>query len=537
MFVVSSSFFEQLTTNNEQRILPDFVLPPLLGALATLGFAPTGWYPLTVLAFAGLFALWWRAPVKRAAWRGWLFGVAHFGGGVYWVFVSTYYHGGAPLPVAALLVCLLPAYMALYPALVGAFAAACARLPRALWALLLVPAAWVLGELVRARLGTGFPWLSAGYALTDAGAAGLAVLGGVHLLGFLLLAVAGAVLLLAAGGLPGRAAAVAALAALPLAMWWLPAAQTWTRPAGGPLDVAILQGNIPQDLKWLPAMREPTLDRYRRLNDRAEGRLIVWPEAAVPALAHRVPEYLAAVDAEAARRGRTLLVGVLQWPDREAPLYNAVYALGADHGRYYKRHLVPFGEYFPVPGFLRALMDGVNMRYSDFDHGPGEQAPIVVEGTALGISICFEDAFAYEIRKALPEAGLLVNMTNDAWFDGTSAPYQHLQIARMRAMESGRPLLRATQTGISAAIDADGRILARSAHYAADVVEARVQPRAGATPYVRHGDLPLAVFASVLCLLGIAASYLNRRVAENAARQSVFNHKDTKDTKFFIVFS
>lgn len=480
----------------------DFVLPPLLGVLATLGFAPFGWYPLTVLAFAGLIALWWRAGVKRAAWRGWLFGLGHFGSGVYWVFVSTYYHGGAPLPVAVLLVCLLAAYMALYPALVGAFAAVCGRLPRAVWALLLVPAAWVLGELVRARLGTGFPWLSAGYALTDAGLADLAPLGGVYLLGLLLLAVAGGLVLFAAGSRPGRAIAVAALAALPLGVWLLPAGQTWTRPAGEPMEVAILQGNIPQNIKWKPSVREPTLDRYRALNDAAEGRLIVWPEAAVPALAHRVADYLEAVDAEAAARERTLLVGVLQWPDREAPLYNAVYALGTDRGRYYKRHLVPFGEYFPVPEFMRAIMDGVNMRYSSFDHGPQDQEPITVGGVALGISICFEDAFAYETRKALPEAGLLVNMTNDAWFDGTTAPYQHLQIARMRAMETGRPLLRATQTGISAAIDADGRILARGAHYAVDTVEARVQPRAGATPYVRYGDLPLAVIALAICTLG-----------------------------------
>jgi apolipoprotein N-acyltransferase len=487
---------------NEQRILLDFLLPPLLGILATLGFAPFDWYPLTVLAFAGLMALWWRANPKRAAWRGWLFGLGHFGSGVYWVFVSTYYYGGAPLPVAVLLVCLLSAYMALYPALVGAFAAACGRLPRAVWALLLVPAAWVLAELVRARLGTGFPWLSAGYALTDAGPVALAPLGGVYLFGLLLLVLAGALVLLFARGLPGKAAAVAVFAALPLGLWLLPAAQSWTRPAGEPLAVAILQGNVPQDMKWLPSMHEPTLARYRALNDAAEGRLIVWPEAAVPALAHRVPEYLQAIDAEAARRQRTLLVGVLQWPAREAPLYNAVYALGADHGRYYKRHLVPFGEYFPVPDFLRALMDGVNMRYSNFDHGPEEQTPITVEGVALGISICFEDVFAYEIRKALPAAGLLINMTNDAWFDRTSAPYQHLQIARMRAMETGRPLLRATQTGISAAIDADGRILARSAHYAPDIVETRVQPRSGATPYVRHGDLPLALVALAICAFG-----------------------------------
>lgn len=490
------------------RFTLDFPLPLLLGAAATLGFAPFGWYPVTVLALAGLLALWRDAGPRRAAWRGWLFGLGHFGTGVYWVFVSTYYHGGAPLPVAVLLVCLLPAYMAVYPALVGALAGYGARLPRVVWALLLVPAAWALGELVRARLGTGFPWLSSGYALTDAAVTGLAPLGGVYLIGVLLLTLAGAVYLLAAGGLADRLVVAAIGAALPVAVWLAPPVEHWTQPEGEPLDIAIIQGNIPQDLKWLPSAFEPTLERYRELNDVAEGRLIVWPEAAVPALAHQARGYLDSLDASAQARGRTLLVGVLQWPEYEAPLYNAVYALGVDEGRYYKRHLVPFGEYFPVPDFMRAIMDGVNMRYSSFDHGPEEQAPITVDGVALGLSICFEDVFGYEIRKALPEAGVLVNMTNDAWFDGTSAPYQHLRIARMRAMEAGRPMLRATQTGISAAIGADGRVLARSAHYAADIVETTIQPRSGATPYVRHGDRPLTLYALAVCLLCLVAARL-----------------------------
>lgn len=493
-----------------RRALTEILLPLALGMVATLGFPPVGWYPLTVVAFAGLLGLWWHATPRRAAWRGWMFGLGHFGSGVYWVFVSTYDHGGAPLPVAVLLVCLLPAYMAAYPALVGALASGCRRLPRVAWAVLLVPAAWVLGELVRSRLGTGFPWLSAGYALTDAAVVDLAALGGVYLVSLLLLVLAGLLAVLVGGRLFDRTLALLLIAALPMGLWLLPAAGQWTRPAGDPIDVAILQGNIPQDVKWLPSALRPTLARYRRLNRMAEGRLVIWPEAAIPALAHQVPDYLEALDAGAEARERTLLVGVLQWAERDDPLYNAVYALGRDKGRYYKRHLVPFGEYFPVPDFMRAIMDGVNMRYSSFTHGPEEQPLIEVDGAGLGISICFEDVFAYEVRKALPEAGILVNMTNDAWFDGTSAPYQHLQIARMRAMESGRPMLRATQTGISAAIGPDGRIAARSAHYAVDLIENRVQPRTGTTPYVRHGDRPLALLTLALCAVGAAVAWLVR---------------------------
>lgn len=489
-----------------RRVGLDWLAPPALGALSTLGFAPFGLYGLILLAFIGLLALWWSATPGQAAWRGWLFGLGQFGTGIYWVFVSVYVFGGTPLPVALLLVGLLVVYLALYPAAVGALAGTMRGLPRPAWALVFVPAAWLLAELVRAYFGTGFPWLSLGYSLVNAPVTGLAPLVGVYGLSALLVAAAGSLWLLLTGSLSGRLLALVLIVVSPLAIWWLPAPTSWTEPVGQPLPVAILQGDVPQDRKWLPENLAPVKQRYRELSASVEARLVVWPEAAIASLASLQQDYLQAIHQAALARGRTELIGILVYDPIAKVFYNAVLAVGTDRGRYYKRHLVPFGEYFPVPDFLVPLLDMVNMRYQSFAAGPEKQPLISVDGVALGISICFEDAFPREIALALPKAGILVNVTNDAWFADTTAPHQHLQIARMRALESGRPLLRAANTGISAVIGPDGVVRKRSKQFVPATLEAKVQPRAGTTPYVRYGNTPLWALALVLTLVGLAVA-------------------------------
>ena len=228
---------------------------------------------------------------------------------------------------------------------------------------------------------------------------------------------------------------------------------------------------------------------------------MVWPETAVPVPAIAVRGYLADIGAAAQHKDQTVLAGILDW--NQGTYYNAVLALGAGHGRYYKRHLVPFAEYFPVPGFVMNWFGNViNMRFSDLDFGAEKQAPIIAAGVKLGLSICFEDAFGYEIAKALPGAGILVNVTNDAWFRGTIADDQHLQIARMRSLEFGRPLLRAANTGISAIIDYDGRVRQRTAQFTVATLNDRITPRRGETPYLRIGDMPLWIGSSILVALG-----------------------------------
>ena len=489
----------------------DVLLPALLGGLATLGFAPFGYYGLTFVALVGLVSLWWDASARRGAWRGFVFGLAHFGSGVYWTFVSTYYYGGAPLAMAIVLVCALTAYMALYPALVGALAGTTRRLPRTLWALVVIPGAWLLAELVRSWVMTGFPWLSLGYSLIDAPVTALAPIGGVYFLGALMMVSAGTVVLLFAGSIPARALAVVMIGLAPLGLWYTPPATEWTQASGEPVSVDIIQGNFAQAIKWDRDVFRTTLERYRAMTQASDADLVVWPEVAIPAPANQVQPYFDEIATLAGERSQTVLAGTLVHESSDAPYYNAVLALGAGEGRYYKRHLVPFGEYFPVPEFVKTLLDGVNMRYSDFGFGADDQPLIEVDGVKLGLSICFEDVFGYEIAKALPEAGVLVNVTNDAWFAGTTAAAQHLEIARMRALEAGRPMLRAANTGISAIIDYDGRVRERTQEFEIAAIESRVQPRSGETPYMRIGDRPLWLASSAITLLALLGGLLLSR--------------------------
>jgi apolipoprotein N-acyltransferase len=489
----------------------DLLMPAALGALATLGFAPFNYYPLTVLALAGLVALWWASPsVGRCAWRGFAFGVVHFATGVYWVYVSTHVYGGAPVWAGVVAAALLAGYMALYPMLVGFFAGFTRRLPRVLWALLLVPGAWVLSELLRSWAIGGFPWGSLGYAMSQAPVTALAPIGGVYFISFWVMLAAGTLCLLIAGSLFARLIAVCLIGAAPLGIWALPAAASWTQADGKPLSVAVIQGNIDQSRKWQPEQFQATLDRYRQMTERSHTDLVVWPEVAIPALSRQVQPYLASLDSMARQRDQTILAGVLQGNKDGRGVYNAVDVLGVGQGHYYKRHLVPFGEYFPVPNLIKRAFVALGIPVSQIAFGPTRQPLIRSHGVAIGLSICFEDVFGYEIARSLPAAGALVNVTNDAWFAGTTAAAQHLQIAQMRALESGRPMIRAANTGISAIIGYTGRIRAATGQGETARLVGQVTPRRGLTPYMRHGDQPLWLASMGVTLLGLLGALLLR---------------------------
>lgn len=502
-------------------LLVDLLAPGLLGAMATLGFAPFNYYPLTVLAIAGLLTLWWSAGAGRASWRGFVFGAAHFGTGVYWVYVSTHVFGGAPVWAGVIAAILLAAYLALYPTLVGCFAALTRRLPRFLWALLLVPGAWLLSELLRSWVFGGFPWLSLGYALSQAPVTALAPIGGVYFMSVGVVVAAGTLVLLFAGSLWGRLLAVCLIALAPIGIWAIPAAASWTQPAGDSLSVALIQGNIDQAVKWDRAQLPQTLARYETMTQRSHADLVVWPEVALPARVDQISTYLTYLNGLGETRNQTILAGVLRASGDKGRPYNAVEALGVGSGHYTKRHLVPFGEYFPVPDIIKRGFVALGIPVSRIAFGPARQPLIRTHGTALGLSICFEDAFGHEIAKSLPAAGILVNVTNDGWFAGTTAAAQHLQIARMRALEAGRPMLRAANTGISAIIGYTGRVRARTSQFVTARLVGRVTPRQGMTPYMRHGDTPLWWAGAVITVLGLLAAMLlglrsgrHRRTAE-----------------------
>ena len=472
----------------------------MAGAASVAAFAPLGAYPLALLTFAWLVHAWHDAPPRRAFLQGFWFGLGFFGAGVSWVYVSMHDIGGIPAPVAAFTTAVLCAFLALFPAAAGWLQA---RIPAttAARACLLIPAAWVLFEWLRSWILSGFPWISLGYAAVGWPLQGYAPLGGVFAVSFLTIALAGLLWLAVRRMRTAYAlAAVVAVAAVGEGLRHI----AWSTEQGAPLSVALLQGNIEQSLKFDPARYERTLETYARLAEESRARLIVFPETAIPRFVDAVdPAYLRRLDSIGKRNQGDLLVGVLV---RRGPqeYYNSVISLGASPLQLYNKvHLVPFGEFVP-PGFGWALRS-VNIPMSDMTSGR-ERKPLAVGGERAAINVCYEDAFGAEIAEQLPEATLLVNVSNVAWFGDSLAPAQHLQIAQLRAIETARMHLTATNTGITAAIEADGRVRARLPQFAEGRLEVTAQGRSGATPYVRWRDWPIiAISLAVLIVLTVRA--------------------------------
>ena len=475
-----------------------FLVAFAAGAAAVLGFSPFGFILATLAALAVLAHLWVRAASPRAGFvRGFAFGLGFFLAGVSWVYVSMARFGGMPAPLAAIATLGFCAFLALFPAAAGW---AQARLAPPALRPLAIPALWVLAEWLRGWALTGFPWLGMGYAGIGSPLAGFAPLGGVYLVSLAL--VASAVLLRQIAVGERRWAAAAVFAGLGIAGAALQRVE-WTLPAARAVSVALLQGDVAQSLKFDPARYERTLQTYARLAEASRARLIVLPETAVPRFLDLVdPAYLARLRAVALRNGGDLLLGV---PRRTGPetYYNSVVSLGVSpSGVYDKVHLVPLGEFVP-PGFgwiIRAL----RIPLSDFSRGPALQPPLAVAGERVAVDVCYEDAYGEEVIRPLPAATLLVNVSNVAWFGDSLAPAQHLQIARMRALEAGRAMLTATNTGITAAIGADGTVLARLPQFVQGRLELEVRGRSGATPYVAFADGPvlaLAVLLASFCAL------------------------------------
>ncbi len=489
-----------------QRLHRDDGLALIAGLALPLAFAPLSWWPLAVAACALLLWSWEDAAPGRAAWRGLLFGLGSFGAGISWVYISLHSFGDAPLPFAILANLILILAMSLYPAAVGWLAVRLAPRPRAVRRLLLAPAVWGLGEWLRSWLLTGFPWLSLGYSQIDAPLVGLAPVLGVFGVSWAVWLSAG----LLVGLLRGPSRQQTSVLAVGLLSLWLGAwglgLIAWVAPAGEPLQVSLVQGNIAQDRKWRSDQVRGTLTHYTELSLEAtpNSDLIIWPESAVPLLYEEAEESFFRPLASYARKTDTdYLIGIIagSWDDRI--FRNGVVSLGGSHGFYYKHHLLPFGEYLPLRRLLAFFRDFVDIPMSDFTPGAAYQEPLRVKGVPVGVSICYEAAFGEQIRRALPEARLLVNVSNDAWFGRSLAPYQHLEIARMRSLETGRPMARATNTGVSALIDARGRVTARSELFKTQVLRGEVQPMTGMTPYGRWGDWGVVAMLAVGVLLGL----------------------------------
>lgn len=520
-----------------------YALSLLAGAVLPFAFAPFEQFWIAPLSYAVLFYSWRGATPRQAFWSGLVYGCGSFCAGTYWTYIAIHDFGGAPIVLAVAVSFALAFAMSLFVAAAGWTAARWFRTSGALAWLGTLPALWVLAEWLRGWLLTGFGWLSAGYSQTDSWLMGYAPVLGLHGMSWAVLVTAGALVTLCvaavdawrgrpdgsgsatgAGAVRRNRAAVsgnaagAVGAAIVLAAVWggglAFGTQRWTTPKDETLSVALVQGAITQDLKWRPDLLPGTLALYSGLTQESRGTdLIVWPEAAIPDLYENNIRFLDGMQEWAQQSGSAVLLGILRLPpehaSKTATFQNVLVALTDPRATYVKRHLVPFGEYYPVPGFVRNWLRLLDLPYTDGVPGASDQPALDVAGERVAVTICYEDLFGAEQLHYLPDATLLVNVSNDAWFGDSIAPHQHRQIAQVRAAEAGRWLLRATNTGVTAVIDPQGRVAASVPQFEAGVLKYTVQGFTGSTPYARWGNW-LVVCAALLSQLPVIAKLARR---------------------------
>lgn len=500
------------------------------GVVTVFSFAPFGWWFLGILTLAFTFYLALNAKsILNSALIGWAYGFGWTVFGVYWLFVSMHSYGKMPAWIAALAVLLLALYLGAFSALAMATGAWLRKRWSASYivtGLLVLPSLWALSEWMRGWVFTGLPWVVSGYAHNASPLSGYAPVAGVYGVGFFAALISGCIALLpqarARSGI-----ALCALAVAVLAAGYGFSRAEWTEASGNPISVRLLQGNVPQEMKFAREQIVATLSLYHDLITAEKADLIATPETAVPLFARQVPpDYLQRLSNFASSTGSHIALGI---PVNDSAWEYSNSVIGIAPGipaeperfayRYNKHHLVPFGEFIPT-GF-RWFVNLMRIPLGDFERGPALQAPFAVRDQWVLPNICYEDLFGEEIADQIAagfysgkgEATILLNMSNIAWFGDTIALPQHLQISQMRALETGRPMLRSTNTGVTAFIDSKGRIAAQLPYYSQATLTATVQGYKGATPYIRFGNSALIALAlAALCAAGfIARRSLKRR--------------------------
>ncbi len=463
------------------------LLALIAGVSLTLAFAPFHIWPLAIFAPAILLYSWLRTSPSRAFYRGWLFGLGFFGTGVYWVFNSIHTFGNASLLLSCVITGGLIVILSLFVGLNGFFLKRRFAKENSVKVMLAFPALWVLFEIVRSKIFTGFPWLLIGYSQVDSPLHGYAPILSVY--GVSLMTVLSSGLLVNASlQYVQQKKWNVRFNLLALCLIWIIGAIlssiTWTTASGSPIQISLVQGNIAQDIKWSPDNILPTLAKYKELtNSHWDSKIIIWPEAAIPITIQDAASFVQKMSDEAALHNVTLITGIpIKVVDKKG-YYNAVIALGKENGVYLKRRLVPFGEYTPLEKWLDGLLGSLDIPMSDFIPGAYGQLPLEANGVKIAVFICYEIAYAEQAINHNNNVGLILTVTNDAWFGRSIAQEQHLQIAQMRAQELGRPLLFVGNTGITAFIQENGHIQSSAPPYTTYVLTDKVQPRSGHTPW------------------------------------------------------
>ena len=514
--------------SNNNNKLPSglYLLSFLAGASLVLAFAPIGLYPIAWISLALLFYILLQASSKKHHfYLAWCYGIGMFGTGTSWVFYSMHFYGHASVPVAATSTAIFVVIIALAIGLFGVFTYYFRHHHKVTRLLFFYPLLWVLVEWFRDWFLTGFPWLYLGNSQIETVLVHIAPITGVLGVSLLTALIAGAL------------ASIFILKTANKLLWvdipnsnhikvqsknrfrhqfislfilvsifsttWAVGLISWTQPKGDPITVSLIQGNILQEEKWLPENKRPTLELYKNLTENNwESDLIIWPETAIPDLFSRnMDDFILPLQQEAKATNTDLLLGAF-YQNEQGGIENSILAI-TKNGRdiYSKQHLVPLSEYTPLLGYLHWLNNWINIPPDNLTAGTGSTTLSLSDHIAQ-VSICYEDAFANETLKGLPQANMLINISNDGWFTDSIEPYQHMEIARMRAIETGRYLLRATNIGISGIVNTKGKLIATTAPYTTSVITHKVQPFMGRTPFMIWGHWGIIIVISLLLLIG-----------------------------------
>jgi len=479
-----------------------YLLALFSGALLPLALAPFSWWPTAIFSICALCFLCRGQGMRGVFALALVFGFGLYGVGASWVYVSIHDYGHASVALASLLTAGFALGMAFVFALpltlFGLFRNA--PPPAILFAF---PALWVLGEWFRGWFLTGFPWLNVGYGLIDTWLAGWAplfgalALSGIAAFGGTLLSLIGErkqhksmisngliiLVLLCAGGVYLKI-------------------KPWTYPTGKRLDVALVQANLPLLEKWNDKELKQILLNFKQTNESLlDQDLIIWPESALPTLQSNISGFLGDIDTTLKQQHVGLLTGIPSNTDANH-YYNSVIGLGRASGSYQKRRLVPFGEYVPLERWLRGAIGFFDLPMSAFSAGAAQQRPIRIGTVQIATAICYEIAYADLLARDARDANILLTISNDTWFGKSIGPHQHLQIARMRAMENAKPLIRVTNDGITAIISPRGKVLEELPRFQAGILKTKVAPYSGSSPFSQFGSLPIVglCFATLIVL-------------------------------------
>lgn len=504
---------EPLTLKDKVAKLPlafKMLLALLAGAVFPFALAPYGIIPLAIISPAVLYALLWQSSTRHAFFLGEAYGIGLWCVGAFWLYTSIHVYGDTHMVLALGMILFVGVGMGLFHGLLAlCFRRFFSFMPLSFAAL------WVLQEWIKTWLFTGFPWLFVGYAYTETFVDAYAPMLGIYAISFVGVCVAACLVEVASKRwfwlLPATVLLVVAAATQHI---------QWTQKAPKkPLTVTLIQGNIPQDMKWLTSYRFKTLQIYYELSLPFWGKsdVVVWPESAIPMFQTEAWPFMAEIVRIAKKHNTSWVTGVPYADEAKydkrihdyAPFYNSIIALGADaKGIYHKQRLVPFGEYIPFEGKLKWVLPNLarNQDIMSFSEGKQGQKPLNVKGAKLSSAICYEVAYPDITRRNAVNSNFMITLSNDAWFGTSAGPLQHLQMVQMRAREVGRWFIRATNTGATAFIDERGRMVAMSERFKRNTLTHQLPAFSGSTPYMRVGNLPVLLFCALLLLLSFVAA-------------------------------